>query len=201
MEAKETDKLFRDKLKNSPSVPKADSWNKLEAMLDKEQKASLFTIWRVAAAVLILLVSGWVVFLWDNESPNEDQVALVEVSSKPMQQKEPVTKEIQKEPPVVEEPEVEEIKEVHRSTAEPKTVEPSEKTQLPVMSETDEETEVMETDEMLEIEETQLAEAEIVTPKTEDLPARKKIKSIRITYKRGSRALPKQDEMIAKQKN
>ncbi|WP_422359331.1 hypothetical protein [Reichenbachiella sp.] len=199
MEAKETDKLFRDKLKNSPSVPKVDSWGKLEAMLDEKQKAPVFTIWRVAAAVLILLVSGWVAFLWNNESPTEDQVALIEVSSKLIQEKEPVANEMQDEPQLVAELD-EPIKEVQRSTVVLKTAEPLERTQPLAKSETDKETEVMETDEILEIEETQLAEAEIETPKTENQATKKKIKSIRITYKRGSRSLPKQEEMIAEQK-
>lgn len=202
MEAKETDKLFRDKLKDSPSVPKTDSWGKLEAMLDEDQKAPFFTIWRVAAAVLVLVVSGWVVFFWNSEPSAVDQVALIEISPKSTQEKKPVTKEVQEELQVVEE--AEPIKEVLRSNSVAKRVEPSEQTPLLVKEEnnrgTEKQTEVRHADELLETKETQLAEAVIEIPVIENQPEKKRIKSIRITYKRGSRPLPKQEEMIAEQK-
>ncbi|WP_420580685.1 hypothetical protein [Reichenbachiella sp.] len=198
MEAKETDKLFRDKLKNSPSVPKADNWDKLESMLDDQEKVSAFSVWHVAAALLLLVVSGWIIFFWGTETPTEDQVAQIEIPSESLNDSHQIVPEkvndVKKEVVVDEEP----MPVVNKQKKEEKvsSVEP-EKTVIEVENEP--EVKRVEITETSVPEGIQLAENHIETTEIEDQPKKKKIKSIKITYKRGSRSQPKPEEMLAKQ--
>ncbi|MEP3387524.1 MAG: hypothetical protein ABJO02_05015 [Reichenbachiella sp.] len=196
MEAKETDKLFRDKLKGAPSQPKADSWEKLDAMLDNREKVPFFTLWRVAAAVLILLVSGMVLFFSNKDNSVEDQLAVIEVPSESMQDNNEIVPERVEE--VEDEQEVElkslpEEKEL-KTEAKAKTIE---QIKTPVKVDI-EQTLPVEVNETPIVNETQLAEAESISPEMEEQP-KKKIKSIKITYKRGKVPEPKQEELLAKQ--
>ena len=192
MEAKETDKLFRDKLKNMPSAPKADSWDKLESMLDGQEKKPLFTLWRVVAAVLLFVVSGLMVFLFNNneEQRLEEVVEVMEPSetipdSHVIVPPEKPIEEIQKEQEVKPQ-----IKEDKPQGEKPKQIQTQpEKVQV---------TEPIQAKEPITIEEQQLAKAEPL--EVEEIPEKKKTKTIRITYKRGSQPLPKQEKMLAEHK-
>jgi hypothetical protein len=53
------DKLFKNALSNHTTNPAPEVWDKLSASLDKKDKGFLFTPWRWAAAVAIILVSFW----------------------------------------------------------------------------------------------------------------------------------------------
>lgn len=196
MEAKETDKLFRDKLKGAPSQPKADSWEKLDAMLDNREKVPFFTLWRVAAAVLILLVSGMVLFFSNKDNSVDDQLAVIEVPSEPKEDNKEITPEIVEEVEEKQEVELASLPEEKELKTEAKT-----KTIEQIKSPEEVETEQImpiKVNETPTVEQTQLAEAESISPQMEEQP-KKKIKSIKITYKRGKSPIPKQEEMLAKQ--
>lgn len=195
MEVRETDKLFRDKLKNAPTAPHAASWEKLETMLDEQKKAPVFLFWRVAAAVLLLMISGLVVFFWTQDVSQEGQVAMVEEASESLQGNHVIIPEIKinKEPtdkikadPVV-------IQKKKKATPE------ANKSKVPNRKEQIEKIEPVEEQTVGEIDQQSLAQAETKVAEKEDTEKRK-IKSIRITYKRGRQSLPKQEKMVAQQK-
>lgn len=198
MEAKETDKLFRDKLKNAPSVPKAESWQKLEGMLDEKKKTPAFVVWRVAAAILVLLTSSLLTIFWNNEGPTENHVVMIDSSSESIPDNNQIVPEIKvdtKKEEVDEvrlEPEVIKLKTNTKASS-------SEEIKTPVKVKKAKETEPVKLDDEPVLTETQLAEVDNTMPVVEDLPKKKKIKSIKITYKRGSIPSKKQEDMLAKQ--
>lgn len=53
------DKLFKNALSNHSTSPAPEVWDKLSASLDKKNKGFLFTPWRWAAGVAVVLVSFW----------------------------------------------------------------------------------------------------------------------------------------------
>lgn len=53
------DKLFKNALSNHTTSPAPEVWDKLSASLDNKDKGFLFTPWRWAAAVAVVLVSFW----------------------------------------------------------------------------------------------------------------------------------------------
>lgn len=53
------DKLFNNALSNHTTSPAPEVWDKLSASLDNKDKGFLFTPWRWAAAVAVVLVSFW----------------------------------------------------------------------------------------------------------------------------------------------
>ncbi|MEP2026974.1 MAG: hypothetical protein ABJH98_07085 [Reichenbachiella sp.] len=197
MEARETDKLFREKLKHTPSIPKSESWEKLESMLDEQEKAPFFTLARVAAAVLLLLISGLVLFFFQADTSQSIEVAEVKTSSESLKKSHVIVPEVKLD----ENEETEEVEPVEiqkKLEGEPKPI----KATKPVFrKEKTEEIEQTENSAPTIIEEQQLAQMENNPTEVEDTPLeKKKIKSIRITYKRGSNPLLKQDEMVAQQK-
>lgn len=192
MEARETDKLFRDKLKSMPSTPNAESWAKLASMLDGQEKP-LFPFWRMAVAVLLLIASGVLVFLINNKDGQiQKEVAEVTGQSETIPDSHVIVplKEVEQ----IEETQMEEeikpqIKEVKTKLEMPKETQPvPEKVEIVAP---------MQAKEPIIIEEQQLAQAEPTEPQEQE---KKKTKTIRITYKRGSKALPESDEMLAEQK-
>ncbi|SMD32199.1 hypothetical protein SAMN04488029_0541 [Reichenbachiella faecimaris] len=191
MEARETDKLFREKLKNAPTTPNAGGWERLESMLDEQAKVPMFGFWRVAAAVLLLIVSGLVMFFWDGDKSLTNQVAVIKPPLEGLQDRNVIIPEIR----VIEDKGNKSAvgSEVIQTKNEkaPKAIEATRS----VISK--EKVEVVESE---EVEAQQLAQVETVIPDIEATPEKKRFKSIKITYKRGNKPLPKQEEMVAQQK-
>lgn len=80
MSNKELDNLFKSKLENLEKTPSADAWSKIQAQ--SQQKKPVWLWMRVAAAILLLLVSGIVVWNFTrNEIPTND--TLVANDTKP----------------------------------------------------------------------------------------------------------------------
>lgn len=218
MEARETDKLFRDKLKNLESAPKADSWNTLESMLDKKEAAAWYAHWRVAAIALLLIFSAAVLILWNqsgNELPNEVAETIVKPSESDqsnnsiapevleVEQQEEVQEAPPKDEPHPAQPEVKEKKTVKQKS----TTETSVKKQQSAPEKKEEvQPEKEGQSQRIDADETMLAD--VITPelKAEDVAEEspvtkeKKRMPIRITYKRGNAPVQRQDDFIARQK-
>lgn len=80
MSNKELDSLFKSKLENLEKTPSADAWSKIQAQ--SQPKKPVWLWMRVAAAILLLLVSGIVVWNFTrNEMPTND--TLVANETKP----------------------------------------------------------------------------------------------------------------------
>lgn len=80
MSNKELDSLFKSKLENLEKTPSADAWSKIQAQ--SQQKKPVWLWMRVAAAILLLLVSGIVVWNFTrNKMPTND--TLVANDTKP----------------------------------------------------------------------------------------------------------------------
>jgi len=74
------DQLFKKKLNKHTSVPSNDAWAKLEATLNPPSKKPIW-IYRIAAAVLLLIISG--VVLYNIQFVEKDQVAEVKIQELP----------------------------------------------------------------------------------------------------------------------
>jgi hypothetical protein len=62
------DNLFREKLKAHQSVPPAPAWDRISEGLGRQRKSMLFTRFRVAAAILLLIVASWFgTMVWMNK--------------------------------------------------------------------------------------------------------------------------------------
>ncbi len=61
MSKEELDSLFRNKLQDHTEKPSDNAWERLSDSLPGEKKASGFRLWYIAAAVLLLLVAGYLV--------------------------------------------------------------------------------------------------------------------------------------------
>lgn len=209
MEARETDKLFREKLKNLESAPKKESWNKLESMMDKKEAVVWYTRWKVAAIGLLLILSGviWVVWNQSNEALHIELAESVVESSETDQTNNTLVPEIvqdvsEESPRNVEQQNsvdatpIQEKKQIR--TVRKEKPEPKQKVLNPV-----EENKPI----VIEKEESLLAEADInveeaIEPEevheVQETKARKRM-PIRITYKRGNSKV-REDDFIARQK-
>lgn len=181
MEARQTDKLFRDKLKNATTTPQLASWDKLETMLDEKKKPG-FYLWRVAAVLVLLIVSAGVIVFWGGESQSPVEVAVEQSSETIKDSRRLVPPVARVSEPVPERegesPSVERVKSTKQTPVEPVQKSAPEKEEpIPVL---------------MQREEQPLAQAEEAKD-TVGKPPKKKYKSIRITYKRGT-----QKEMLAK---
>ncbi|UXX78389.1 hypothetical protein N7E81_13590 [Reichenbachiella carrageenanivorans] len=181
MEARQTDKLFRDKLKSATTTPQAASWDRLEAMLEEKEKTG-FYLWRVVVMLVLLIVSVGVVIFWSRESEIPVEVIAVEQPSETI-------KDSRRVIPLAIDTSKVAIKEVISPSVDGvKTSDhPRKKTTERVTQEHREVTPIR-----IEKEELPLAQVEVPQDTIVE-PVKKKYKSIRITYKRGG-----QKEMLAK---
>src|SRR5690349_16171190 len=69
MEPEEIDKLFKNKFSNLPVPPSADAWMRLQAKMEPPKKERTMWIYYAAASVVILLVSGLLLFQNYNSDP------------------------------------------------------------------------------------------------------------------------------------
>ncbi|KAA5547881.1 hypothetical protein [Adhaeribacter rhizoryzae] len=69
MELEEIDKLFKNRLGNLPVPPSADAWMRLQAKMEPPKKERTMWIYYAAASVVILLVSGLLLFRNYNSDP------------------------------------------------------------------------------------------------------------------------------------
>ena len=83
MEPEEIDKLFKNKFSNLPVPPAADAWMRLQAKMEPPKKERTMWIYYAAASVIILLVSGLLLFRNYNQQPTPT-VAQTEVK-KPLE--------------------------------------------------------------------------------------------------------------------
>ena len=195
MEAKETDKLFREKLRKAPSAPTAESWGKLESMLEAQKKAPVFTMWRVAAAILLLIVSGWIVTFWNKGGQVPNEVAHVTLPSESIQNNNAIV-------PTIDVKEEEYVDGNQTQIVQEKSADKPVRKQkaIPVMLDKKVVEEPLETKGLEPIEGQSLTQVEILEPELEEIPQKKRFKTIKITYKRGRKPLHRQEEMMAQQK-
>ncbi|MEO9802387.1 MAG: hypothetical protein ABJF04_04030 [Reichenbachiella sp.] len=203
MEARETDKLFRDKLKNLASTPTEDSWARLESMLDEKEATPWFTYARVAAAVLLLIVSASVFLVWNQESDSrETEVAEIVKPSESTQTSNKIVPEVNEENAMaVEEPEESDNQKVIPSGVKKKIESKNINNEHAPKQEPNQTIPEPES-ESLEVELTNQSIAQVAEEPAEigEKPKKKRFKSIKITYKRGNTQLLKQEEMIAEHK-
>jgi hypothetical protein len=84
MELNKFEENAREKLGKRQIKPSAQSWEKLEAKLNAEEKNTSETPWKYIAAVAILLIAG--AFMWNNdlsESPQVVEEPVNEIIEKP----------------------------------------------------------------------------------------------------------------------
>lgn len=62
MKDNKTDKIFRDKLQNFQKSPRPDAWSKINEQLHKDKKTATFLWWHKAAIILVLCLSGFLIF-------------------------------------------------------------------------------------------------------------------------------------------
>lgn len=201
MEAREIDKLFRDKLKHTATNLKDDSWTKLEAMLNEKKATPVFTTWRVAAAVLLLMVSASAILYWTKESPVTNELTWVNKASESFHKEVKISPEVNVEPMKTnDQAETETVLEVKEeqaasTTERVKQYPPKEVIIKKVAKEMSPELPV----ERVIEERQQLAEAPLREAIEEPVRTKRKFKSIKITYKRGKKSWPKQQDMMAVQ--
>ncbi|MEO9964457.1 MAG: hypothetical protein ABJF11_01640 [Reichenbachiella sp.] len=229
MEARETDKLFRDKLKQMGSTPNEDSWAALESKLDQKKATPWFSVWRVAAMGLILLASAAVIY-YGNRDQTLPKSQIAQIKEKP-------SESIQPSNTIIPETGVEEKKAIEimdtqersqykvptnkhtkdqnktkqeRSKSENTHARP-ENPAKEVHSEAIEDTNQMshteqliaqsidDTDDHTNDQETSLVASTEETDGETSI-SEKKYKPIRITYKRGNNKINSSEKMIAEQK-
>ena len=66
MSAKKIDELFRSKLEGHAGVPSPDAWARLQSKMTPAEEKKVGVWWYVAAAIPLLLVAGWFLFLPGN---------------------------------------------------------------------------------------------------------------------------------------
>lgn len=202
MEARETDKLFRDKLKHATSTPGEESWARLESMLDEKKAIPWFTYARVAAIALLLIATASIFLVWNNEmDPEEKKIAEVIKSSESNQSSNKIVPEVIEEDVLVQEEHETANKQKVIPTNIRKKSEPKNTQNVQPQSQEEENVREQET-EQLQIELTNLSIAQLdeVPEVAKEEPKKKRFKSIKITYKRGSTPLPKEEEMVVRQK-
>ena len=74
MKDKSIDNLFKEKLEGHSKLPSPLAWEKLNSELTKKEKRVGFLWWQKAAVLLLVCISGFLIFRNENTS-NGDQVA------------------------------------------------------------------------------------------------------------------------------
>ena len=206
MGARNTDKLFRDKLKNAESIPTSDSWDKLESLLDQEKKPLFSSFWYIAAVISLLIVSGFVFYLNYNQQESKKEIASIDINSESMEEKNTIVpiedqKAKNEETEVISETIVE--KPLQKLKIEKKPINSPSKTKLSDQKHKKEENNsLQESIQILAVsEEVQapIIEETLQKENVEEPKRKKDFKSIKITYKRGNKSLPNEDEMLAEQ--
>lgn len=62
MKDNKTDKIFRDKLQNFEKSPRPEAWSKINEQLHEDKKTATFLWWHKAAIILVLCLSGFLIF-------------------------------------------------------------------------------------------------------------------------------------------
>ena len=95
---KDIDKIFSDKLYNHKTPPPEGLWDQLDDALDESSKKKwAFIYWRVAAAVILLLIAGGLWFVNTDEAPEK---LANETKTRPYKNEQPAVTEpdMQQEP-------------------------------------------------------------------------------------------------------
>lgn len=86
MAAHKLDQLFKRKLDKHASVPSNDAWAKMETMLDKPARKPVWFYYKVAAAILLLFITGWVTYSIQIDNVKESKLTVNDViSSEPIE--------------------------------------------------------------------------------------------------------------------
>ncbi|MFY0651968.1 MAG: hypothetical protein JXQ96_08050 [Cyclobacteriaceae bacterium] len=88
METSKIDKLFKGKLADHNSAPPPVAWENLESLLDGERKKVAFWYYKVAAAVVLVLISGALVYQFNAGDNNDNNLAQIENVKPPQESNE-----------------------------------------------------------------------------------------------------------------
>jgi hypothetical protein len=199
------DQLFKKKLNKHTSVPSVDAWARVEANLEQSSKKPIWIFYRVAAAVLFIVISG--VVLYNYQNTEEKQVADVEVNETPKIAQESIRPKLQKSeiqtPTLIEEEVQKEVKQIIESKPketflaqnDTKNVEESSQIDIKevVILDLPEENLIAMEDAKSHIENKAFKVNNVVLPKQKENKPRPKVK---IIYKRGKKTQPQ--AMLAK---
>lgn len=78
MEANKIDELFKNGLQDLPSAPSPAAWGKLETMIQKKKKGVIFWYYGLAASIVLLLCSIYLIRLYGQNMLMRDEVSVKE---------------------------------------------------------------------------------------------------------------------------
>lgn len=100
MSNKKIDELFRSKLGNHAGSPSPEAWARLQGQMNASNGKKAIVWMRAAAAIVLLLTAGWLVYRYQNRIPGLTDTIVKATPATPLPEMTPA--EVTPEPPVQE---------------------------------------------------------------------------------------------------